>query len=660
MLRTGSRETIEFAVLGRDDRRTHLLSAVLPSALMSTSKITTALIDDWEKSVPVPVRIPAANEYRGLPANDFDPLPPRSRKRSDAASSSTQHKDKKRKGQDAAPLPTHAPCCVCLVEESLSAMMLTPCGKGKRMCRECIEHMMNSHLRPEPPNRPDCNIPCPCACGVVCTEANIEGYQVFFQKVKPQPPASSHSSSSSALAPAAEEEKKEAPWLTVFKRAVRFSSLQELANTAIKDSKGVDTMMIFECPSCQEPTLLTRSEQEGIPLFVKCVVCNLFACTGCKQAVEWNENELDSDWLDDDVPEFIPQEKQHHPHRNALHLPAVFTIDFGPKNAKALAELLPSQISAILRTVNAVILDHMAGSKCPKCKRVAAKDDACTHLTCDSVGGLPGCKVSFCFCCGGLFAKSAHQYREMLKSEDHTKLALVSHHFTLNMPASAAEVKVWQSDGKSPVDMNLIRGDEAYIPPSFHNDGWQLAFNIEDVTCAGRCPNSLSSLKTCGAWFTPPANVGDNWFVERWTEFRTLRALHTWMEQHSNPTLMREILAHSLCVASTWTFVQGWAAFGFIRPHATLPYHSVVGPATTSSPASTSSSSKKVKPTTVFSPSGPASVSASSKITDQTRSAWSKRHLEWQRWVLACIPPPSASPPLAVASSAQPIEVDDE
>lgn len=352
-------------------------------------------------------------------------------------------------------------------------------------------------------------------------------------------------------------------------------ALFEVAETAGTDADGHPVVVATRCPGqrCQRVQLFHRSEVEGVPLRVFCGSsaspggCGVIHCTGCGHECAYVEPREDSD--DDSELAVGDGAISHEKCRTDIHQPARVVVDYGPLDTAAtFSALTASQQASVLRAINDVVRAGLGGVRCPTCRRPACKDEGCTHVTCDPSSG--GCGTDFCYCCGGLLARSGAQYMRLLRE-----------------PATAERLALLYS---APPALPPS-GREIYLPKVLHNDAWQRYFHPDAATPAGRCPSSMAALYQRHPWFTPRHDTTapssslhrEIWCLERWTELKLLRALHQFFAIHgAHGRLVVEVVHHPGADTRDMPFVTRWAAAlrGCVtanaQPSADLFYHEVV------------------------------------------------------------------------------------
>lgn len=510
------------------------------------------------------------------------------------------------------------PCGVCLEHVAPGRVATLPCGHA--VCLDCVPHLLASFLKGVPRVS---RIPCPGAFAAAATGSGAPCHVPVPTLLAQLPPG-----------PVARE------LCVAYEYALHEEVIRDAVRAQVPDALGHPTLVEYRCcqPTCQWMHLLVRNEVRGIDVLIVCERCAMTQCTGCHQLVPTVVHTvLES-----------PGDLHKAACKGPLHRPVAVVADVGDLSAiRRWSDLTLEQRNQAWCTLNRLIETGLAGTKCPSCDRLVSKDTNCTHLTCNAVGTSPGCGASFCFCCGGRFARTGKEYVQWLHDDDaHSRLALM--HYTFS-PALHAMPSVGAPRLDPPVDDTLVNGTEVHLPPFFHNDGWGHVFHPDVATPAGRCPTTLGSLLNKYPWFTPPPGqapqfssaAAEHWVTQRWSELKVLRGLYAWSQEHRvRPAVLKQLLAHPRCLACNMEFVQQWLAHGAIPPTALLAYEQVVGAPTV-----------RATPRAIF-PAPPASALRKRREA----SLWAQNNLAWQRWVLCGAPPtqsrhetlsPPPSPPVA-------------
>ncbi len=487
------------------------------------------------------------------------------------------------------------PCGVCLESVGNGRMATLPCGHA--VCLECIPHLLASYLKGVPRVS---RIPCPGAKaggGAPC-HATLP-VPMLLAKIPPGPVARD--------------------LCVAYEYTLHEEVIRDAVRAQIPDALGHPTLVEYRCclRGCQWLHLLVRNEARGMDLLVVCERCAMTQCTGCQQLVSTGVVEFEA-----------PEDLHKAACRGPLHRPVAVRADVGDLSAvRRLSHLTAEQQNHAWCAINRIVETGLAGTKCPSCDRLVSKDTNCTHLTCNAVGPSPGCGASFCFCCGGRFARNGKEYVQGLQDDDtHPRLALMHYNFSPTLHAIPSLELPRLNPPDPPADDTLVNGTEVHLPPFFHNDGWGHVFHPDVATPAGRCPTTLGSLLNQYPWFTPPPGQAqrfssaeaEHWVTQRWSELKVLRGLYAWSQEHRvRKTVLRQLLAHPRCLASNMEFVHQWVAQGaekaaVLPPTAMLAYEQVACAPQPTYPLPAASAVRK----------------------QREASLWAKNNLAWQRWVL--------------------------
>ncbi len=429
-------------------------------------------------------------------------------------------------------------CSVCL-EATLEPVSISN-GCQHVICVECIPSLFNAHLLDQ--ENPNTQIVCP---GERCSRA------VMVNNLLDAMP-----------------EGVRDPLIKTFDRVEYLEQLRTLCLRSGQDACGTPLGLILTCYQCQWPMYVERTHARGVPSVFSCASCGALQCSGCRSA--------------------IGEESKHETcTSSSLYRPAQWDVDLGPLgtlcrpgpvDTNLQLSHLPLCVSEYLfQAINTIINDHLRGTKCPQCGRVASKGDACTQLRCETLGDSPGCGTFFCFCCGGQLARNIDEYVRLLKHpEQHTLLAL----------AAGPVTKLTNTETHGLPREN----DPSSYSSVMHNFGFELTFHPDVALPCGRCPNVLSALYRSFPWFTPSTDVPvaerEFWVLERWSQLQVLKALYRWfLTHHISVKLAEQLLSAPQAISCKMPFVLSWVrapvinvAFfhgssrGFLKPSCLLHY----------------------------------------------------------------------------------------